>query len=209
MHIRSFPFVAKMASHAIFQYNVLVIDIDNTTLGLIWLLKMTILRLLGSSDDKEKIGVARIEGSPLRWFQRTRIEETVKKTKSKKSRQRYFSITGWTDAEKITYVGALTWSTPGILVSPVEPTPGKLNTSVQWTQQLRQNLYTGWTDARYWWTSVQLSRELVFQQLHSAVKPTLHRLITSVDWGSRWSITASWKMHSPVKPVMTKTGASV
>ena len=29
------PFVAKMASHAIFQYNVLVIDIDNTTLGLI------------------------------------------------------------------------------------------------------------------------------------------------------------------------------
>ena len=26
--------VAKMASHAIFQYNVLVIDIDNTTLGL-------------------------------------------------------------------------------------------------------------------------------------------------------------------------------
>ena len=27
--------VAKMASHAIFQYNSLVIDIDNTTLGLI------------------------------------------------------------------------------------------------------------------------------------------------------------------------------
>ena len=27
--------VAKMASHAIFQFNVLVIDIDNTTLGLI------------------------------------------------------------------------------------------------------------------------------------------------------------------------------
>ena len=30
-----FQAVAKMASHAIFQYNVLVIDIDNTTLGLI------------------------------------------------------------------------------------------------------------------------------------------------------------------------------
>ena len=29
------PNVAKMTSHAIFQYNVLVIDIDNTTLGLI------------------------------------------------------------------------------------------------------------------------------------------------------------------------------
>ena len=27
--------VAKIASHAIFQYNVLEIDIDNTTLGLI------------------------------------------------------------------------------------------------------------------------------------------------------------------------------
>ena len=27
--------VAKMVFHAIFQYNVLVIDIDNTTLGLI------------------------------------------------------------------------------------------------------------------------------------------------------------------------------
>ena len=27
--------VAKMASHSIFQYNVLMIDIDNTTLGLI------------------------------------------------------------------------------------------------------------------------------------------------------------------------------
>ena len=73
------------------------------------IVKMTILRLLGSSDDKEKIGVARPEGPHLRWFhpsrvsgqrpetssvQRTRIEETVKKSKSKKSRQRYFSITG-------------------------------------------------------------------------------------------------------------------
>ena len=54
------------------------------------IVKMTILRLLGTSDDKEKIGVVRPEGPP----QMTRIEETVKKTKSKKSRQRYFSITG-------------------------------------------------------------------------------------------------------------------
>ena len=41
------------------------------------IVKMTILRLLGSSDDKEKIGIAR-------------PEETVKKSKSKKSRQRKF-----------------------------------------------------------------------------------------------------------------------
>ena len=32
------------------------------------IVKMTILRLLGSSDDKEKIGVARPEGPPLLGF---------------------------------------------------------------------------------------------------------------------------------------------
>ena len=46
------------------------------------IVKMTILRLLGSSDDKKKIDVAR----------------PVKKSKSKKSGQRYFSSTGRTDA---------------------------------------------------------------------------------------------------------------
>ena len=73
------------------------------------IIKMTVLRLLGSSDDKEKIGVARPEGPPLRGFrpswvsgqrpetssvQETRIEETVKKFKSKRTRQRQFAITG-------------------------------------------------------------------------------------------------------------------
>ena len=86
-----------MASHAIFQYNVLAIDDTHNTWTNV-IVKMTILRLLGSSDDKEKRGIARPEGPPLRGFrssvQRTRIEETVKKSKSKKSRQRYFSITG-------------------------------------------------------------------------------------------------------------------
>ena len=67
-----------MASHAIFQYNVLAIDdTHNTWTNMI--VKMNSLRLLGSSDDKEKIGVARPEGLPLRGFCRTRIEETVKK----------------------------------------------------------------------------------------------------------------------------------
>ena len=56
-----------MASHAIFQYNVLAIDdIHNTWTNMI--IKMIILRLLGSTDDKEKIGVARPEGPPLRGF---------------------------------------------------------------------------------------------------------------------------------------------
>jgi len=39
-------------------------DTHNTWTNMI--VKMTILRLLGSSDDKEKIGVARPEGPPLR-----------------------------------------------------------------------------------------------------------------------------------------------
>ena len=44
-----------MASHAIFQYNVLAIDdTHNTWTNMI--VKMNSLRLLGSSDDKEKIG---------------------------------------------------------------------------------------------------------------------------------------------------------
>ena len=62
---RRFEIVAKMASHAIFQYNVLATDdTHNTWTNMI--VKMTILRLLGSSDDKEKIGVARPEGPLLR-----------------------------------------------------------------------------------------------------------------------------------------------
>ena len=90
------PSVAKMASHAIFQYKVLAIDdTHNTWTNMI--VKMNIPKLLGSSDDKEKIGIARPEGPPLRGsrgsrpsrvsgqrpetssVQRTIIEETVKK----------------------------------------------------------------------------------------------------------------------------------
>ena len=57
--------VAKMASHAIFQYNILAIDdTHNTWTNMI--IKLNIRRLLGSSDDKEKISVARPEGPPLR-----------------------------------------------------------------------------------------------------------------------------------------------
>ena len=61
------PVVAKMASHAIFQYNVLAIDDTHNTWTNI-IVKMIILRLLVSSDDKEKIGVARPEGPLLRGF---------------------------------------------------------------------------------------------------------------------------------------------
>ena len=43
--------VAKMASHAIFQYNVLAIDDTHNTWTNI-IVKINIPRLLGSSDDK-------------------------------------------------------------------------------------------------------------------------------------------------------------
>ena len=69
------------------------------------IVKMTILRLLGSSDDKEKIGVARPEGPPLFGPKDSKIEETMKKPS--KNNQ---------DSD--------------ILVSPVEPTLRKLHTSV-------------------------------------------------------------------------------
>ena len=52
-----------MASHTIFQYIVLTID-DTHNIWTNMIVKM--IRLLGSSDDKEKIGVARPEGPPLR-----------------------------------------------------------------------------------------------------------------------------------------------
>ena len=73
------------------------------------IVKITILRLLGSSDDKEKIGVARPKGPPLRWFHRG-IEETVKKSSQNKQ-----------DRDN--------------LLSPVKLTLGKLYSLVQWNQK--------------------------------------------------------------------------
>ena len=37
------------------------------------IVKMTILMLLGSSDDNEKIGVARPDGPPLQGFRPSRV----------------------------------------------------------------------------------------------------------------------------------------
>ena len=78
------------------------------------IVEMTILRLLGSRHNKEKIGVARPEGPPLRGFrssvQGTRIEETVKKSSHNEQ-----------DRDN--------------LLSPVKPTLGKLYSLVQWNQK--------------------------------------------------------------------------
>jgi len=50
------------------------------------IVKMTILRLLGSSDDKDKIGIARPEGPHPRWFRRAAPEgpetSSVQRTKN-------------------------------------------------------------------------------------------------------------------------------
>ena len=57
------------------------------------IVKMTILSLLGSSDDKEKIGVARPEGPPLRGFCPSRVSgqrpetSSVQRTKNRRDRE--------------------------------------------------------------------------------------------------------------------------
>ena len=74
------PPVAKMASHAIFQYNVLAIDdTHNTWTNMI--VKINILRLLGSSDDKEKISILKLF-SPKDKNRREREENQVKGIKT-------------------------------------------------------------------------------------------------------------------------------
>ena len=86
-----------MASHAIFQYNILAIDDTHNTWTNV-IVKMTILRLLGSSDDKEKRGVARPEGPPLRGSRgaapRGSQGSALKALRSKGQELRHFAITG-------------------------------------------------------------------------------------------------------------------
>ena len=123
------------------------------------IVKMTILRLLGSSDDKEKIGEARPEGPPLRWF---RCRKELKRPWRNPSRK---------DQDEDN------------LLSPVKPMMSKLHSSVQWTWH-RINLgcftLTGVMDLeaeeaagvlqapvkptiRKKWVSVQLSRDSIFR----------------------------------------------
>ena len=90
-----------MASHAIFQYNVLAIDDTHNTWTNV-IVKMTILRLLGSSDDKEKIGVARPEGPPHTDVGQNELTGAI----TEKVCGLGF-YTGLTDVEENAYVGAL------------------------------------------------------------------------------------------------------
>ena len=64
MSVHKRLFVLGAHDDNIFQYNILAIDdTHNTWTNMI--VKINIPRLLGSSDDKEKIAVARPEGPPL------------------------------------------------------------------------------------------------------------------------------------------------
>ena len=93
-----------MASHVIFRYNVLAIDDTHNTCTNICI-KMIIIRFIGPSDEKIK---------------------DPKETKSKRSEQRQFTITDWTDDRQIVLTGATD--------------SGKAK-SVE---------YTGWTDDGFW-----------------------------------------------------------
>ena len=64
---------------------------------------MIILRLLGSSDDKEKIGAARPEGPPLRGF---RWNLFGPKDKNRRDCEE-IQYTGWTDVKEKTYAGVI------------------------------------------------------------------------------------------------------
>ena len=105
--------VAKMASHAMFQYNVLAIDdTHNTWTNMI--VKINIPRLLGSSDDKEKIGAARPEGPPLRGFRYpvsgrgSRGSRYLFGPKDKNRRDcEEIQYTDWTDVKEKTHAGVI------------------------------------------------------------------------------------------------------
>ena len=98
-----------MASHAIFQYNVLAIDDTHNTWTNV-IVKMTILRLLGSSDDKEKRGIARPEGPPY-GGSACELTDVGQNELTGAITEKVCGLgfyTGLTDAKEITYVGALT-----------------------------------------------------------------------------------------------------
>jgi len=163
-----------MTSHAIFQYNVLAIDdTHNTWTNMI--VKMTILRLLGSSDDKEKIGVARPEGPPLR-SKGQRIEETVKKSSQNKQDR-------------------------DILLSPVKPMMSKLYSPVQWIQKLRLGFCVGWTDdedIEYVGATAEEDQGKCIHRLNRWYTGQLRRCSCPESWFSG----TLGQLHAPVKPAM-------
>ena len=153
------------------------------------IVKMTILKLLGSSDDKEKIGVAMPEGPPLRckrqelkrpWRNPSQKDQDavnllspVKPMMSKLHSSMHELGTGLTDVECFTLTDVMDLEaeeTTEVLQAPVKPT------------------------IKAKWASVQLSRDSIFGgflRLHAPVEPTLV-LRASVDW----------RLHAPVEPTL-------
>ena len=164
------------------------------------IVKMTILRLLGSSDDKEKISVARPEGPPLRWSRGQggrggaaprgsqgsalkplrskgqRIEETVKKSSQNKQDR-------------------------DILLSPVKPMMSKLYSPVQWTQKLRLGFCVGWTDdedIEYVGATAEEDQGNCIHRLNRWYTGQLRRCSCPESWFSR----TLGQLHAPVRPAM-------
>ena len=139
------------------------------------IVKMTIFRLLGSCDDKKKIGVARPEGPPLRWFRfgprdknwRDREEIQVEKIKTKTIC--YHRLNRWwvncthrcnkpgtelTDVGCFTLTGVMDLEAAGVLQAPVKPAIKAKWASMQLSRDsifrwVSEITYTGWTDVSF------------------------------------------------------------
>ena len=141
----------------------------HTTLGLMWLLKMTILRLLGSSDDKEKRGVARPEGPPLRGFRYPvsgRGSRGSRPSRVSGQRPETSSVQRIRRLKKPWRIQVEKIKTKQICYHRLNRWWANLYSSVQWTwhrinrrwvfytrrcidlEYTRLEFYTGWTDAK-------------------------------------------------------------
>ena len=126
------------------------------------IVKMTILSLLGSSDDKEKIGITRPEGLHLRWFRfgprdknwKDCEEMQVEKIKTKTIC--YHRLNRWwvncthrcnKPGTELTDVGCFTLT--GVMDLEAEETAWVLQAPVKPTIKAK-------------WASVQLSRDSIF-----------------------------------------------
>ena len=131
------------------------------------IVKITILRFLDSSDDKEKIGITRPEGQELKrpWRNPSRkdqdednllspvkpmmskLHSSVQWTWHRINRRWVFTLTGVMDLEdeEIT----------GVLQAPVKPTIKAKWASVQLSRDsvfrgVSEITYAGWTDIGFW-----------------------------------------------------------
>ena len=144
------------------------------------IVKMTILRLLGSSDDKEKIGVARPEGPHLRWF---RLADGGRRGAAPRGSQGSALKPLRSKGQEL----KRPWRNPSQkdqdvdnLLSPVKPMMSKLYSSVQWTQKAGNWKYTHRLNRRWRYWIRRCNGRRRPRKMHTSVEPMMHRSITSV-----------------------------